>query len=53
MMKCDICKSSLDAKTIGYVKTARGIKVYECRRCHAHRRSGKEKKLSGSWLLIA
>jgi hypothetical protein len=29
------------------------MKIYECRRCHAHRRSGKEKKLSGSWLLIA
>jgi len=52
-MKCDICKTSLNAKNIGYVKVVRGSKVFECKRCHAHRRKGKEKKLSGSWLLIA
>ena len=52
-MKCDICKASLHAKNIGYVRTARGTKVYECKRCRAHRKRGKEKKLSGSWLMIA
>jgi len=40
-------------KTIGYVQADHGHRIYECRRCHSHKRQAKTKKLSGSWLLIS
>ncbi|MFH0830178.1 MAG: hypothetical protein V1887_03395 [Candidatus Aenigmatarchaeota archaeon] len=51
-MKCNICNTPLNLKNIGYVKAVHGDREYECRRCHAHRRGPKTKKLSGSWMLI-
>jgi len=52
-MKCDICKGKLlTTRDIGYVSSHNGVKVFECRRCHAHRKHSY-KKTGGDWLLLS